>query len=61
FLNDTRKDSDRDGVSDYWEKVFGSDPLDKDDIPKDENGNSLDLSDPVLYTGNSINFNPANP
>jgi hypothetical protein len=48
-------------VSDYWEKVFGSDPLDKDDIPKDENGNSLDLSDPGLYTGNSINFNPANP
>jgi hypothetical protein len=61
FLNDTRKDTDRDGVSDYWEKVFGSDPLDKDDIPKDENGNSLDLSDPSLYTGNSINFNPANP
>jgi hypothetical protein len=61
FLNDTRKDSDRDGVSDYWEKVFGSDPLDKDDIPKDENGNSLDLSDPDLYTGNSINFNPSNP
>lgn len=61
FINDTRKDSDRDGVSDYWEKVFGSDPLDKYDVPKDENGNSLDLSDPLLYTGNSINFNPANP
>ena len=61
FLNDTRKDTDRDGVSDYWEKVFSSDPLDKDDVPKDENGNSLDLTDPALYTGNSINFNPANP
>jgi hypothetical protein len=61
FLNDTRKDTDRDGVSDYWEKVFGSDPLDKDDVPKNENGDSLDLSDPALYTGNSINFNPANP
>ncbi|MDG1324605.1 MAG: hypothetical protein P8P49_02480 [Opitutales bacterium] len=61
FLNDTRKDTDRDGVSDYWEKVFGSDPLDKDDVPKDENGDSLDLSDPALYSGNSIDFNPSNP
>ena len=61
FLNDTRKDTDRDGVSDYWEKVFGSDPLDKDDVPRDDNGISLDLSDPALYSGNSFDFNPANP
>ena len=61
FLNDTRKDTDRDGVSDYWEKVFGSDPLNKDDVPRDDNGVSLDLSDPALYSGNSFDFNPANP
>jgi hypothetical protein len=61
FLNDTRKDTDRDGVSDYWEKVFGSNPLDKNDVPMDENGNPLDLSDPALYTGSSFDFNPANP
>lgn len=61
FLNDTRKDTDRDGFSDYWEKVFGSNPLDTNDVPVDENDNPLDLSDPSLYTGESINFNPANP
>jgi len=61
FLNDTRKDTDRDGVSDYWEKIFGSDPFDKDDVPRDDNGISLDLSDPALYSGNSFDFNPANP
>ena len=52
FLNDTRKDTDGDGVSDFWEKVFGSNPLDRNDVPTE------DLSDPTIYNG--IDFNTSN-
>ena len=52
FLNDTRKDTDGDGVSDFWEKAFGSNPLDRNDVPTE------DLSDPTIYNG--IDFNTSN-
>ena len=49
YLNDSRKDSDGDGVSDFWEKVFGSNPLDRSDVPEE------DLSNPTVF--NNIDFN----
>ena len=52
FLNDTRKDTDGDGVSDFWEKAFGSNPLDKNSVPTE------DLSDPTVFNG--IDFDPSN-
>ena len=52
FLNSTRKDTDGDGVSDYWELAFGSNPEDRTSIP------SHDLSDPKVY--NDINFTISN-
>ena len=51
FLNDTRKDTDGDGVSDFWEKVFESNPLDKNSVP------SEDLSDLTVFNG--IDFDPS--
>ena len=52
FLNDTRKDTDGDGVSDFWEKTFGSNPEDRNSVP------IQDLSNPTVY--NSIDFNISN-
>ena len=52
FLNDTRKDTDGDGVSDFWEKTFGSNPEDRSSVP------IQDLSNPSVY--NSIDFNISN-
>ena len=52
FLNDTRKDTDGDGVSDFWEKTFGSNPEDRSSVP------TQDLSNPSVY--NSIDFNISN-
>ena len=49
YLNSTRKDTDGDGVSDFWELAFGSNPQDRNSVP------SEDLSDPSVY--NSIDFN----
>jgi len=49
FLNSTRKDTDGDGVSDFWELAFGSNPEDRNSVPEQ------DLSDPTVY--NSIDFN----
>ena len=59
YLNDTRKDSDGDGVSDFWEKAFGSNPIDKNSIPTDEDSNPLDFSNPLKY--NDIDFDTSNP
>ena len=52
FLNDTRKDTDGDGVSDFWEKTFGSNPEDRSSVP------TQDLSNPSVY--NIIDFNISN-
>ncbi|MEK9773379.1 MAG: hypothetical protein VW576_07400 [Opitutae bacterium] len=52
YLNDTRKDTDGDGVSDFWEKAFGSNPTDSTSVPTE------DLSDPTIY--NTIDFNTSN-
>jgi hypothetical protein len=51
FINSTRKDTDGDGVSDFWELAFGSNPEDRNSVPEQ------DLSDPSVY--NSIDFNPS--
>ena len=53
FLNDTRKDNDGDGVSDFWEKAFGTNPEDRSDFPS----NSV-LSDPTTYI--NLDFNTSN-
>ena len=54
FLNSTRKDTDGDGVSDFWELAFGTNPLDRSDRPDDD-----DLSSPEFYRGKD--FNAINP
>jgi hypothetical protein len=61
FLNSTRKDTDGDGVSDFWEKVFGSNPLDRNSVPVDENNDEIDFSDPRTFINNSLSFDPLNP
>ena len=60
YLKLTRKDSDGDGVSDYWEKVFGSNPLDRKSVPVDENNEEIDFSDPDTFNGSSLSFDPLN-
>ena len=60
YLKLTRKDTDGDGVSDYWEKVFGSNPLDRNSVPTDEQNQEIDFSDPQTFINNSLSFDPLN-
>ena len=46
FINSLQKDYDGDGVSDYWENIFGSRPDDASHTPNDLN---INLSDPGAY------------
>ena len=46
FITSLQKDYDGDGVSDYWENIFGSRPDDASHTPDDLN---INLSDPGAY------------
>ncbi len=58
FLTSLQKDYDGDGVSDYWENIFGTLPDDASDNP---NSRGINLADPASYRTSSLSQIPNIP
>jgi len=58
FLTSLQKDYDGDGVSDYWENIFGTRPDDANDNPTSR---GIDLANPANYRTDSLSQIPNIP